>query len=115
FSPEDANRDSRVDLEDAIRQVRDFARTAYEPEDFTSSVEKTVSTLRIVAGLKTNLKADNDSKSRPIQLSLDSPYIPSLVNHSFQLETFSQIMERSFLYQSIVITPDTRPPKLVHG
>ena len=112
-SLEDANRDSRVDLEDAIRQVRDFARTAYEPEAFKSTIEKAVSTLRIIAGVKANLKPDNDTKSRPIHLSLDSSYILSTVSFLFHLGICSQVSERSYFYQSIVIRPEIPPPKSV--
>ena len=38
FSPEDANRDTLVGLDDVILQVMDFAETADDPVTFTSRV-----------------------------------------------------------------------------
>jgi len=61
FSPEDGNRDSRVNLEDAILCVQDFARTADNPAAFTANFEKTVSALQVVAGLKTVITSAGDA------------------------------------------------------
>ena len=62
FSPEDANRDSSVTLEDVILHVRDLARSAENPTAFAVSMKKTLSTLYAVAGLKTIIKKNNDIK-----------------------------------------------------
>jgi len=63
FSPEDASRNSRVDLQDAILLVRDFERTAQECVSLTANMEKMISTFHIMAGLKENIKPPADGKT----------------------------------------------------
>ena len=113
FSPEDANRDSSVNLEDVILSVRDFARTADTPEAFTSNVKKVLSTLHIVAGLKTNIKPANDSKSLSSLIPLNVTYLISSNTPFTFSDTYSQVPEDSFHYESIVLLPTSPPPRTV--
>ena len=115
FNPEDANRDSRVNLEDAILNVRDFARTADDIEAFSSELGKAIITLKVVAGLKTYYKPANDSNSSNTTNSLNSFYLipshhlPSPIEHCYQ------ISEAPFFCKSIVLAPDPRPPRTFFG
>ena len=111
FCPHDANQDRRVDLDDAILHVRDFAQTADRPATFQSTVEKTIFTLHIIAGIKTHIKPAKEAKSTAFQPEL--LYLLSLVDLPFHFNTCSQLNEQSFSYESIVITPDTPPPEIV--
>jgi len=111
FSPEDANRDSSVDLKDAILCVQDFARTADNPAAFTANFEKTVSALQVVAGLKTVITSAGDTKSLTASLTLDSPYLASLFDFSFAPAACSKPAGQSFYYQSILSSPDSPPPQ----
>ena len=77
FSPQDANRDCIIGLDDAISRIKDFARTADNSASFTTSVEKLLSTLHVIAGLKTVIKPAHDKKSANPAFSLDSPYLIS--------------------------------------
>lgn len=43
FSPEDANRDSKVNIEDVILRIQDFAQTADNPSAFAINLENAVS------------------------------------------------------------------------
>jgi hypothetical protein len=111
FAPEDANRDSFTNLEDAILNIRDFAKTADKPAVFTSKVKKVLSTLHVVAGLKTNIIPAKDPKSTNSLLCLDLPYLVSWANISIPAYNSSQILERPFFYESVVITPISPPPR----
>lgn len=111
FSPEDASRDGRVDLEDAILRVRDFARTAENPGAFTASVEKVLSTLCMVAGLKTVIKPATDTNSTNTTPGLDLPYLIFSYDLSTPLNSCFQLPEESFHYQSLIFTPNPPPPQ----
>lgn len=76
FSPEDANRDSSVTLEDVILHVRDLARSAENPTAFAVSMKKTLSSLYAVAGLKTIIKKNNNIKFKT-QFGFEIPYLIS--------------------------------------
>jgi len=111
FSPEDGNRDSRVNLEDAILCVQDFARTADNPAAFTANFEKTVSALQVVAGLKTVITSAGDAKSITASPGLDSPYLIASFDFSFAPAACSKPVGQSFYYQSILSSPDSPPPR----
>ena len=112
LSPEDANRDSRVDLEDVILQVRELARTVEEPGSFTASMEKTLSTLRLMAGFKTAIRTDT-TKSSVNSFSLNLPYLISAYIPSHQSGNYHAIHEKIISYRSYIITPSSPPPQSV--
>ncbi len=113
FSPEDANRDKSVNLEDAILHVRDFARTAETPAAFTSNVKQLIHTLYLIAGLKTNIKPANDAKSLSSLISLNVPYLISSNTHLPLSNTYSQVSEDPFHYESVFLIPTSPPPRTV--
>ena len=113
FNQEDANRDSSINLEDAILNVRDFARTAVDLEAFTSEFGKAIRTLKVVAGLKTYYKSANDSNSSNFLSNLSLTYlIPSMdsVNPSESYSTISVVLLK---FDSIPFLPETPPPRSV--
>jgi hypothetical protein len=112
FAPEDAARDNTVDLKDAILLVRDFARTAENPADFSTMVKRAVSALQAAAGLKTVIKSDGGPKSTVSPFSIRLPYLVCSFYHVlFSMES-AKVPEPSMNYQSIDITPDSPPPRL---
>ena len=111
FSPEDANRDSRLDLKDAVLHVQDFARTADNPSAFMANFENAVSALQALAGLKTVIKPADNAKSTNTILSPDISYLTSSYNLSTTLNSYFQLTEESFYYQSITSTPASPPPQ----
>ena len=113
FNPEDANRDSRINLEDAILHVRDFARTADDPEAFTSGLGKAIATLKAVAGLKSYYKPANDSKSSNKLTNLNTIYLIPSINILIPSESYSPVSIVSSDYDSIPFLPETPPPQLV--
>jgi hypothetical protein len=111
FAPEDANRDSSVDLKDAVLHVQDFARTADNPAAFMANFENAVSALQALAGLKTVIKPADNAKSATASPTLDSPYLTSLFDFSFAPAACSKPAGQSFYYQSILFLPDSPPPQ----
>ncbi len=112
FSPEDKNRDSRVDLEDVILQVRELARTAEGPGSFTASMEKTLSALHLLAGFKTVFKADT-TKSSVNSFSLNLPYLISALSFLDPSYNYYRASEKNLSYQSVILTPISPPPRPV--
>jgi len=113
FSPEDANRDTRVDLEDAILNVRAFVETAESPDAFRYQVEKAISTLYAVAGVKANIGPTKDAKSKSSQFSPNFVYLITTNDSAFVFEICSQVIEPSFIFHSSALEPQTPPPKQV--
>lgn len=111
FSPEDANRDTRVDLEDAILQVKAFSETAERPDGFGYQVEKAISTLHAVAGVKMNIGTANDAKSKSSQSSQNFVYLITTTDSAFAFEISSQVIEPSFIFKSHALEPQTPPPE----
>jgi len=111
FSPEDANRDTMVTLEDAILNVRDLTGTAENPAAFAVSMKKTLSTLCAVAGLNTIIKKNDDIKFKT-QFGFEIPYLISSNTLLILSNNYSLSSERIFFYESIVTSPDPPPPCL---
>jgi hypothetical protein len=113
FSPQDANRDTIIGLDDAISRIKDFARTADNSASFTTSVEKLLSTLHVIAGLKTVIKPAHDPKSTSPAFSLDSPYLISAYDGATFTDNRLFVYEEASFYHSIVFTPSPPPPNVV--
>ncbi len=113
FSPEDANRDKKVDLEDAILNIRDFAKTADSPDGFMLQAEKIISTLNVLAGVKSNIGPAEETKSKASSASFHLFYLPTTIDSGFCPVTCFVSKDPSFLYQSISTKPQTPPPEKV--
>ena len=111
FTPEDANRDSTVDIRDAILSLRGFAGTVDSPAAFTANFGKVVSALQMVAGLKTVIKQADDATSATAQFTLDLPYLISLFDFSVIPVVCSKTAGQPFYYQSILSSPSSPPPQ----
>ena len=114
FSPEDANRDSAVDIRDAILSVKGFARTADNPAAFTANFGKAVSALQVVAGLKTVIKRADDATLATAPPCLDLPYLISLFDFSVIPAVCFKTAGQPFYYQSILSSPSSPPPQNSH-
>ena len=115
FYPEDASRDGRVDLRDAVLLVRDLSVEADRPGLFGREFTNLVKAVRVVAGLVTDIRQQTDTAPGPDTTILKErhdqsllPRIPALVYLGGEpcpaFETLST-------YQSVVLTPTTPPPK----
>jgi len=112
FDLEDTNRDTRVDLSDAVLDAMDLARTVDRPGAFASKIKRALSTLYMVAGLKTVIKQAGDKKPTATTPCLDLPYLISSTNFSLPSFNPSQLAEKTFLYESIMSTPILPPPQV---
>ena len=113
FSPEDATRDTRIDLKDAILLVRNFARTADDPASFAASVKKALSGLHAVAGLKTVIKASDDKQSSTAPPGLELPSLISSYSFPVPANDSTQVKEKQISYKSIVLSPNSPPPRAI--
>ncbi len=108
FCPQDAGRNSSLNLQDAILQVKDFVRTADDPAMFTASVERVISTLNAVAGLKTVIRQAEHTPSFSKPAVYTDFYLTSLYEYPILPDHSSQMCEQSFLYESMVVDPGFR-------
>lgn len=111
FSPEDANRDTRVDLKDAVLHVQNFAQTANNLEAFVINLENAVFVLQALAGLKTIIKPADNAKSATAPQGLVPLYLISSFDFSFSPAVCSKTAVQLFCYQSILFSPDSPPPQ----
>lgn len=110
FHPEDADRNSEIDLKDAITHVRSVTHSAERPEKFGTSVKKAISTFHAVAELKVQIEP---LKKTELSFSTDSFYI-SKENGS--LAPFSKLgkpTQKPYGYSSVFYIPDPPIPKTV--
>ena len=96
-----------MDLEDAVLLVRDFARTAEDPTAFTASVQRVVSTMNVVAGLKAVISQTDDTKLKAASVCSDF-CLNSLRDVLISQGDGSQIHKKSFFYESVAILPAHR-------
>lgn len=111
LSPEDANRDKRVDLEDAILHLKEFAKTAENHDSFVFVAEKTISTLKVLAGVNCKIGPNEETKSKASAVSLKYLYLPTTIDLTVRSENSFALDESSFSYQSISKKPVTPPPE----
>jgi len=112
FHPQDANRDQRISLEDAILLVRGLADSAENPELFTSSVRSAIRALRTAAGLKTVIQPDDDAVAGSTVFALDLPWLTGIeIGVTPDRETYN-IPEETFYYHSLSIAPSPPPPQM---
>ena len=109
--PEDANHDSRVDLEDAILSVRELVQSAEEPLTFKFTTETAISVLRSVAGIKPSIRSPKDAKATPSSVSPYGQYLLSSGNDAFHVDCSSLVYEHSIYYESHSVKPPTPPPE----
>lgn len=112
FNSQDASRNMRIDLEDAILHLKDFVQSSDSSDGFLSDARGVISTLRILAGLKADLRPANDAKSKASQVGVDLVYLLPSSGPSMKPETCWPANHRSISYESVFLTPDTPPPKL---
>lgn len=116
YMMEDASRDGTVDLQDAIMQVQDFVQSAEGQVSFSFRFEKMFNTLSSVAGLKSLIDPDKESKSSKHQIKV--VVAPDKITNSFfinlpRLQTGTEVYTENFLlYESRVFEPTIPPPRL---
>ncbi|MDM8516513.1 hypothetical protein QUF76_09955 [Desulfobacterales bacterium HSG16] len=108
FSPEDQNLDNCVDLKDALMMVKKFDRKMLNPAVFYPNLKKLISTLRVVAGLNTVIKAEKQVQSAG---SLDSYFMVLAISFYYGSNMSSEIENYSVMFESNVVYPECHPPQ----
>ena len=115
FLAEDASHDGIVDLQDAIMQVKDFAVSADGSASFGFRFEKMLNTLSSVAGLKTLIDPDKESKSAKHQIKVVIAPDKSVNSFSIHLPPLlmstEEYTEHLVSYQSRALDPSIPPPR----
>ena len=111
FSPEDADLNSRIDLGDAIQHVMEIAQSAGNQEDFTGSLGRAISTLTVLAGIKTVIKSDPKTHYSATGNLLNTPFLISKVHQIKNSRHFIKMSPAIFSYNSIDHTVDSPPPQ----
>ena len=109
FAAEDLNRDSQIDLADAIIGARNFARTADHPSTFAATVKTAVSAIQLVAGLETKITADDGKSLTP---NLDQNFLVSAKTALADSLIFSELTETKPKYNSTHHLPQIPPPRI---
>jgi len=104
----DLNHDKKVDLADAIIGVTDFAKTATEPDNFSATIKKAISTLSLVAGLNTQVKSENDAN---LFQTLDYKCLISEHTILSYSPGFFERFEKTRKHQSTAYLPPVPPPQ----
>jgi hypothetical protein len=110
ISPDDISRDSNVDLQDVILGVRNVAESAEISAPFKTNVERALSVLNVVAGLKTVIKSNKEKSSSTFSFQ-NFPCLISSFPTFNSFDNFIQIDELSFDYKSLNISPEYPPPR----
>lgn len=114
LSPEDAVRDNRIDLRDAILHIRYLVESGEDVTTFRSELRNTISTIQSLAGLKTILQSDS-TKSKSIPLTMDNLYLIPGTGPVAKAEYRETIKEENIHYRSLTIRPALPPPKERHS
>ena len=113
---EDATHDGVIDLEDAILQVQDFTESAESTISFSLHLEKMVSTLSSIAGLKTlinpNKEDKSSQKSASIVVPLDTISNSFTIHFPHDLTGTKKYPKHLIIYESKSFAPTTPPPRI---
>jgi len=112
YQSEDINKDSKVDLHDAIKVVKSVAEDAqHRSGNFRENIIRAVSTLTLAAGLKTVIKTNNSISNMGYSL-MDNPFFIDLNLAVVLNHTYWYIQAVDTLFKSHIISPGNRPPRL---
>ena len=111
FSPEDTNRDNRVDLADVILNVKVLVQTAEQQGSFTQGVENAILSLQVLAGLNIFIKSKKNTKHNINTLTPDyTCLISSKIIPPKSLSGW-QLSDRPLIFESTLHLPDKPPPE----
>ena len=113
---EDVSRNGVVGLEDAIIQVQDLTQSSSSTGGFEFNFENLLNTLSAVAGLKSLVNPNKESKSSKHQVKVTIS--PDKITNSFSihipplLSSSEEYPEHSAVYESRPPDSSTPPPRL---
>jgi hypothetical protein len=111
FMWNDINRDQLIDVKDVILSLKELTKNAEVVPGFHDSVQKTIATIQIVAGIKTVILPDSlDSQATPGGQA--SPWLATTIPMIMQQPLASPLPTILYLFQSVTIDPAVPPPRL---
>lgn len=110
FDSEFGGLDGKAELEDAIAYIRDFAQSTSNTSLFKQNIQKVVSSLSIVAGLKTVIKEDTGKGLSNGPNFSNYPFLLCVIILSLFCFYVSGINEDVFIFRNADIPPDPLPP-----
>jgi hypothetical protein len=111
YHPADMNRDGEIGLTDAIVSVRQLSRVAKGEDAFRDGMENTLTSLSVVAGLKSVIRAGRDPGCETSVSAL--PVL--MIHEAYRFEALPPVVlcatDGSLLYDSPIPMPITPPPR----
>ncbi len=111
FGPGDLNRDGAVGLEDAIMGVKELANVAEDQVNFHEGLEKTLSSINVLAGLRTVIKAGGDAAGSSSS-HLEAPFLVTSTKFGLTDGSIAHVSDLYFTCHSRTIEPIHPPPRL---
>jgi len=110
-SSDDANRDGRVDLSDAICNMVEFHKSSERPDIFANRMARMISALRVLAGYSSQIKPADDTAAPAGPLLIDQTYLISASVGLVSPKDYSIVPNHSSLFKSVSVAPRVPPPR----
>jgi hypothetical protein len=110
---DDPSGNGKIDLEDAIMLMKGFTFSARDPSVFTANAKEVVSTLQVMAGLKTVIKPAKEIESGSAPPPVTPLYVASSWNGSTPPDMVCEVTEPPSYCESIEPEPISPPPRAV--
>ena len=107
----DANRDNRIDLGDAIVNMRSLAQSAADPRDFREELGKAVTSIRTVAGLDHVIRTGDGQAGTTA--GSGQVYLLSFTDVTPVLTLMQAIGDTPVPCQSLETPAEHRPPRFL--
>ena len=111
FALEDANRDRRVDLSDAVTQVRSLVEAAQNENAEAIDIHKAILAINATAGLETVIAPQPSATQHLTAPPLSSPFCVGANTIPQNKGDGVPCIERRFLFSSMSIDPSVPPPR----
>ena len=102
FNSHDISRDGKLDLEDAILNLKNLVQDSESSGEFLLEAKNVISTLRILAGLRADLRPAADAKAKSSQVGVELVYVLPFSDSSTYPQNGSLLNESSIVYESVV-------------
>jgi hypothetical protein len=112
FAPEDANRDRRIDLSDAVNQVQHLVAATQSNDATSIDIHKAILAINATAGLETVISPQPPAYSPSGMTVLDRiPYCPTVAVAAADWGDGALCIEPACLFSSLSIAPADPPPR----
>ena len=113
YQMEDLSRDTRIDLKDVLLSVKNITNTAQENRAIQSELSDIVTTISVVAGLRTVIQSSQTEQSKSFSVTV---YAPFLINGACQIlidDSWTPIHVQFLSFDSFVSDISSPPPKAI--